>query len=101
MTAKVDDIAKHHWLCAAQVIFTDKDKAEEGGVITLNAMLLTEDKHVNAQSLAQAQRTITANMQERFKTPTLGIVDIVFLNISYLGYMTADGFNPNNSVKPV
>lgn len=99
---KVDqsvDKAMHHWMVTAQVVFTNKD-ASDGGAILINAMLLTEHQCVNAASLAQAQRTITANTMERMQDPNMGIVDIVFTGFSYLGYMTQAGFNPENSVKP-
>lgn len=94
-----EDKAMHHWMVSAQVVFTNKD-ASDGGVLPMNAMLLTEEQCVNAASLAQAQRTLTANTMERMQDPNMGIVDIVFLGISYLGYMTQEGFNPGNSVKP-
>lgn len=99
MTKAKEDKAMHHWMVSAQVIFTSKD-ASDGGVVPINAMLLTENQYVNAQSLAQAQRTVTANVQERMQDPNMGIVDIVFTGFSYLGEMTAQQFNPEGSVKP-
>lgn len=89
----------YHWMVAAQVVFTSAD-AKDGGVVTINAVLLTDKPCVNAQALAQAQRTVTANMQERFQNPNMGIVDIVFLSFNNLGLMTKEEFNPENAVKP-
>lgn len=94
-----EDKAMHHWMVTAQVVFTNED-ASDGGALLVNALLLTEQQCVNAASLAQAQRTITANTRERMQDPNMGIVDIVFTGFSYLGYMTQAGFNPDNSVKP-
>lgn len=94
-----ESVAMHHWMVSAQVVFTNKE-ASDGGVIPMTAILLTEQQYVNAASLAQAQRTLTANTMERMQDPDMGIVDIVFLGISYLGHMTQEGFNPDNSVKP-
>jgi len=89
----------HHWMVSAQVVFTNKD-ASDGGAVPVNAVLLTKEQVVNAASLAQAQRSITANLQERMQDPNMGIVDIVFLGFSYLGLMTQEEFNPGNQVKP-
>ena len=64
--------AMYHWLVSAQVVYQNKD-ASDGGVVTSNAVLLTEKPVVNAQALAQAQRTVTANMPERFQSPDMHI----------------------------
>lgn len=95
----IEQKAMYHWLVSAQVVFQNKD-ASDGGVVPINAVLLTEKPVVNAQALAQAQRTVTANMQERFQAPDMHIVDIVFLSFNNLGQMTREEFNPDNAVKP-
>ncbi len=103
MTVKKESesTAMHHWMFAAQVVYTDDKDADGGGVITQNAMLLTAEQHINAAALAQAQRTLQANVLERCANPTgTKIIDVVFLNISYLGFMTKEGFNPKGAVKP-
>lgn len=99
MTKQAEEKAMHHWMVSAQVVFTNEE-ASDGGVVPVNAILLTEEKCVNAHALAQAQRSVTANLQERMQDPNMGIVDIVFLGFSYLGFMTREGFNPDNGVKP-
>lgn len=99
MTKQTEQKAMYHWMVTAQVAFTGKT-AEDGGAINVNGMLLTEEPCVNAQALAQAQRTVVANMQERFQNAEMAVVDVVFMNFSNLGLMTQDGFNPEGSVKP-
>lgn len=91
--------AYYHWMVTAQVVFTGKT-AEDGGAINVNGMLLTSEPCINAHGLAQAQRTIVANMQEKFQNAEMAVVDVVFLNFSNLGLMTQEGFNPEGSVKP-
>lgn len=91
--------AMYHWLVSAQVVFQNKD-ASDGGAVPINAVLLTEKPVVNAQALAQAQRTVTANLQERFQDPDMAVVDIVFLSFNNLGLMTREEFNPDGAVKP-
>lgn len=92
-------VPMHYWMATANVIFTGKD-AEDGGVIPMNAMLLTVERRVNAHALAQAQRTLTANLHEKIPGKDTKVVDVVFTGFTHLGYMTQEEFNPGNSVKP-
>lgn len=92
-------VPMHYWMATANVIFTDKG-AEDGGVIPMNAVLLTTEQCVNAPALAQAQRTLTANLHEKIPGNDVKVVDIVFTGFTHLGRMTQEEFNPGNSVKP-
>jgi len=101
MVRQKEEVAMHHWVATMQLVFVKQDDPTDGGALTLNAMLLTKDKVINAHSLAQLQRTGTANLMERLQDPTMKVVDIIFLSISHLGQMTQEEFNPSSApVKP-
>lgn len=94
------NVPMYHWMIAAQVVFTDPEAEDGGGVIPLNAVLLTTEPRVNAMGLSQAQRTVIANLHEKTQSKTLKVIDIVFLSFNNLGQMTREEFNPDGEVKP-
>jgi hypothetical protein len=90
---KNTDQKLHHWLFAAQVVFSNqapKPGQEPGGVVVLNGLLLTKDKQITVQDLARAQMAAISNFKQRMKDETLEVVDVVFLSgFSHLGYMSS------------
>ena len=92
------EVKKHNWLFAAQLVFrnTSPDsKADDGGVIMLNGLVLTDEKQVALKDLGRAQMQAVANLNERFKGQKIEVIDCVFMSFSYLGYMSAPEYAAN------
>lgn len=92
-------IRKHHYMVTAQVVFVSpEDKNADLVVLLMNSVLLTEKHQVNYKDLARAQQTFHASLGEK-----MGVVcdvrDIVFTNISYMGYMSEPEFKQSEPVK--
>lgn len=87
---KSTDIKKYHWMISAQVIF-QLPKVEDGSLLTMNTMLLTDEPHVTYKDLARANRSLKISLDQRFDT-SIDLKDIVYLSISNLGLMSEPEF---------
>lgn len=87
---KSTDIKKHHWMVSAQVIF-QLPKAEDGSLLTMNTMLLTDEPCVTYKDLARANHTLKVSLDQRFDT-SIDLKDIVYLSINNLGLMSEPEF---------
>lgn len=90
-------IKKYHWMVSAQVVFVLPD-TQEGSVITMNTMLLTDEPVVNYKDMARAQHTLRVSLDQRFDT-AVDLKDIVFLAFSNLGLMSEPEFGAGMTVK--
>jgi hypothetical protein len=86
-------IKKHHWMVAAQLTFVVPGikESHEGAVIVQNTILLTDEKEVNFRDLGRAQSALFQNLNDRFNE-VVDVKDIVFVNISHIGYMSEPDF---------
>lgn len=89
MTEKTD-VKKYHWLVSAQVVFVLPD-AQEGSVITMNTMVLTDEPVMNYRDLARANHALKVSIDSRFDT-AVDLKDIVILAINNLGLMSEPEF---------
>lgn len=90
-------IKKYHWMVSAQVVFVLPNE-QEGNVLTMNTMLLTDEPVVNYKDMARAQHTLRVSLDQRFDT-AVDLKDIVFLSFSNLGLMSEPEFEAGMVVK--
>ncbi len=83
-------VKKYHWLISAQLVFV-LPKQNEGSVITMNTMLLTDEPVVNYKDLARANHSLKVSLDQRFDT-AVDLKDIVILAASNLGQMSEPEF---------
>lgn len=86
-------VRKYHWMVAAQVIF-QLPKADDGSLLTMNTMLLTDEPHVTYKDLARANHSLKISLDQRFDT-SVDLKDIVYLSINNLGLMSEPEFQAN------
>ena len=86
-------VRKYHWMVAAQVIF-QLPKADDGSLLTMNTMLLTDKPHVTYKDLARVNHSLKISLDQRFDT-SVDLKDIVYLSISNLGLMSEPEFQAN------
>lgn len=83
-------VKKHHWLISAQLVFVLPEQ-QEGSVITMNTMLLTDEPVVNYKDLARAHHSLKVSLDQRFDT-AVDLKDIIILAVSNLGLMSEPEF---------
>lgn len=86
-------VKKYHWMVAAQVIF-QLPKADDGSLLTMNTMLLTDEPHVTYKDLARVNHSLKISLDQRFDT-SVDLKDIVYLSLSNLGLMSEPEFQAN------
>lgn len=90
MTTEKNVERKYHWMVAAQVAFVLPGH-EDGSVISMNTMLLTDEPQVNYKDMARVQHSLRVSLDQRFDA-AVDLKDIVFLSFSNLGYMSEPTF---------
>lgn len=85
---------KHHWLVTAQMTygFTDDEK-ETVFAAMQNGVLLTDEQKLPSKDLGRAQQVVQLQLHRLLGSKeTTKIHDVTLINISYLGFMTAEEF---------
>lgn len=86
-------IKKYHWMASAQVVFTIPG-SDEGSVLMMNTMLLTEEPVVTYKDLARINHSMRVSLDQRFQT-TVDLKDIIIVAVSNLGLMSEPEFRAN------
>ena len=87
----------HHHLVCGEVMFHDKDNPAAVGTIKLNTTIVSDSKDVPSRQIGQAQKMLQMLMFKRLEDPTIVVVDVCILSVSYLGHMTrADFLKPSD-----
>lgn len=89
-----DEESKHHFLIAGELVFTQEGN-DEVNAIRVNGVLLTDQTNLPVASLGKAQQVLQANFYERMKGQKVDVVDVILINITYLGQMTQEEFYKN------
>lgn len=82
---------KHYHLVAGQVLF--KNKEDEVGSITLNAIVTSDSSKVPVRMIGRAQQALQMNFHKRMEDPSLTIFDVVVLGLTHCGHMTDREWN--------
>lgn len=83
-------VKKYHWMISAQVVFIVPG-SEDGSVLMMNTMLLTDEPVVNYKDLARANHSLKVSLDQRFGT-SVELKDIVIVAASNLGLMSEPEF---------
>ena len=81
---------KYHWMVSAQVVFIIPG-TEEGSVLMMNSMLLTDEPVVTYKDLARVNHSLKISLDQRFET-AVDLKDIVIVAASNLGLMSEPEF---------
>jgi hypothetical protein len=81
----------HHYLVCGQVVFTVKDK-ENINAIFVNAVIHGSETVIPVRVLARAQQAVQVQFYERMQNPDIKVLDVVIMNMQYLGHMTKEEF---------
>lgn len=94
MANKASKNKQHYNLICGTLLLASMDN-ENISSVTLNAIVPSDIKHINVDTLGRAQQALQANFMQRMKdSPDMPqIVDVVIASISYLGHMTQEQFN--------
>lgn len=89
--AKQKGIALHHYLIAAELVF--RNRGEDAIMsIRMNGVLMTDKQKLPAKSLGKAQQIVQQNFHNKMQDPNIEILDVVLLNMPYLGHMTQEEY---------
>ena len=88
--AQSTDIKKYHWMVSAQVVFTIPG-SEDGSVLMMNTMLLTDEPVVTYKDLARANHSLKVSLDQRLQA-TVVLKDIIIVAASNLGLMSQPEF---------
>jgi len=87
---------KHYFLIAGQVIYqplNTKDQPENPlGVMTLNTLVTTDEMLFRVRDIAKAQQGLQKQFYETVQDNTIKIVNVILVNVSYLGLMEQEDF---------
>lgn len=81
----------HHYLICAEILF---QLPEEEGIraVKVNGVLVTEHNRIGSPQLGKAQEIAQLHFRQSMPDPKVEIMDVVLLNMSYLGQMTEEQF---------
>ena len=94
---------KHYFLVAGNVVYKiDSGNQDQNpmGIITLNGVITTHTQVLGVADLNQAQQVLQHHFRAKTEDNTLEVVDVVILNIAYLGFQSENEFN-NLNLTPV
>jgi hypothetical protein len=89
---------QYYHLIAGNVVYkvpTDAD-TNEMNVIILNGILTTDTQVLGINELNNAQQVLQHHFRDKTEDPTIEIVDVIILNIAYLGLQSKDEFHNLN-----
>lgn len=81
----------HYYLVAAELVFLEEESENPCGM-RINAAIHGDSRLITSRILAKAQQAVQMNFHKRMENPALKVVDVVILNITYLGEMTEEAF---------
>ena len=96
-------IQKHYFLIAGNVVYkVDSGNQDQNpmGIITLNGVITSGNQTLGVADLNQAQQVLQHHFRAKTEDNTLEVVDVVILNIAYLGFQSENEFN-NLNLTPV
>jgi hypothetical protein len=82
---------KHYHLVTGEILFRDP-KEETSGSVRLNTLTMSDTGLIRRKELGQAQQALQMHFFRRIQDETLQVLDVVILNISFLGCMTEEEF---------
>lgn len=94
---------KHYFLVAGNVVYkVDSGNQDQNpmGIITLNGVITTHTQVLGVADLNQAQQVLQHHFRAKTEDNTLEVVDVIILNIAYLGFQSESEFN-NLNLAPV
>lgn len=94
---------KHYFLVAGNVVYKiDSGNQDQNpmGIITLNGVITTHTQVLGVADLNQAQQVLQHHFRAKTEDNTLEVVDVIILNIAYLGFQSENEFN-NLNLAPV
>lgn len=94
---------KHYFLVAGNVVYKiDSGNQDQNpmGIITLNGVITTHTQVLGVADLNQAQQVLQHHFRAKTEDNTLEVVDVIILNIAYLGFQSESEFN-NLNLAPV
>lgn len=87
----------HYHLIAGNVIYQENNIVGEPEnpmrVMTLNSIIRTDTDAFAVRYIAQAQQSLQYYFHEKMHNNNLRVVDVVILNVSYLGNMSEEEFH--------
>jgi hypothetical protein len=82
----------HFHLAAGEILFHETGNDAAAGSVRLNAMLVTQTANITASDIGRVQQALQLNFFQKTGDAAITIVDVVLLNLSYLGQMTQEEF---------
>lgn len=82
---------KHYFLVTSELVLLDEDMVTTS-ITRLNAVIHGDSRQVNGRVLSKAQQAAQMNFYKQNGDSKLKVVDVVMLNLSYLGEMTEEEF---------
>jgi hypothetical protein len=86
---------QHYFLLAGSVAYRVPSENGENtiGVITLNGIITTDNQALRMSDLGKAQKVLQHHFRLKTNDSTLEIVDVVLVNVFYLGFQSPMMFN--------
>ena len=82
---------KHYFLVTSEITLLEEE-TQSSSITRLNAVIHGDSRQVTGRVLSKAQQAAQMNFHKQVGETSLKIVDVVILNLSYLGEMTEEEF---------
>lgn len=82
---------KHYHLVTGQILY--KNEEGEIGSMPLNAVITGDTSKIPLRALGKAQTGLQMNFHKRMEDPSLTVIDVVVLGLTYCGHMTEKEWN--------
>lgn len=94
---------KHYFLIAGNVVYKiDGGSSDQNpmGILTLNGLITSNVQTLGVADLNEAQKVLQHHFRIKTEDPSLEIVDVIILNVVYLGFQSENEFNNLNMEVP-
>jgi hypothetical protein len=81
----------YHHVCGLVMFQTPGGNAM--GTATVNTVLRSDSQNVPARQIGRAQQAMQMSFHEQAQDPSIQVVGLPIISISYLGFMTEKEFN--------
>ena len=91
------------YLVTGNVVYkvpSDDPEVNPIGSITLNGVITTPSVLLKTSDLREAQAVLQQHFGTKMKGSNAEIIDVIILNLMYMGYQTPTEFNDLNLVRP-
>lgn len=86
-----EESKNHYHMIAGEIVFREGD-SEIVNAVRVNGVIVDPGRELPARLLGKAQQILQLNFHQRMQNENIQVLDVVLMNLMYLGHMTQSQF---------